>query len=91
MFYSMDASCKSTVVCIHPRYFVSFRHGTHLQLKIGDLLTIFHAKNEDCEQKEHRVSVVYINENLDFILLKSKKTIVTVYLSKAFIFTDKFF
>ncbi|KAE9546653.1 hypothetical protein FO519_010135 [Halicephalobus sp. NKZ332] len=76
MFYAVDSAGKSTVVCIHPRYFVTFRHGTHLHLQVGNTIRIFHAKSETNEQDGYEVTVVDMNEKLDFILLRSKEIIV---------------
>lgn len=84
MFYAVDSAGKSTVVCVHPRYFVTFRHGTHLQLKVGDVVRIFHAKIGINEQVGYDVSVVDMNEKLDFILLRSKEIVVPVNLAKIF-------
>ncbi|CAD6198109.1 unnamed protein product [Caenorhabditis auriculariae] len=78
MFYASDLAGKSTVVCVHPRYFVTFRHGTHLLLQLGSAMKIFHATAEDQPNAESgwEVTVVDINEKLDFILLRSKENIV---------------
>lgn len=84
MFYAVDLTGKSTVVCIHPRYFVTFRHGRHLQLKVGDVIRIFHAKIGTNEQDGYEISVVDMNEKLDFILLRSKEIVVPVNLTKIF-------
>uniref|UniRef100_A0A914EN09 Uncharacterized protein n=1 Tax=Acrobeloides nanus TaxID=290746 RepID=A0A914EN09_9BILA len=78
MFYAVDSAGKSTVVCIHPRYFVTFRHGTHLQLQVGSVIRIFNAKSETNEQDGYEVTVVDLNERLDFILLRSKEIIVPI-------------
>ncbi|KAE9546346.1 hypothetical protein FO519_010442, partial [Halicephalobus sp. NKZ332] len=74
MFFARDEARKSCVVCIHPQYFVTFRHGTHLQLRVGDSLTIYKAKSDFDES--FTASVVQINDMLDFILLKSDEHVV---------------
>lgn len=76
MFFAKDDAGKSCVVCVHPRYFVTFRHGTHLQLRVGDPLTIYKAKSDFNES--FTVTVVQLNEMLDFILLKSDEDVVEV-------------
>lgn len=72
MYFSRDKMGKSAVICIHPRFFVTFRHGSHIQLKVGDPLTIYKAEKEDEQQVGINVCVVNINEALDFVLLKSE-------------------
>lgn len=76
MFFSHDDAGKSCVICVHPRYFITFRHGTHLQFYVGDLLTIYKAKSDFDES--FTVTVAQINEMSDFILLKSEKDIIEV-------------
>ncbi|KAE9556268.1 hypothetical protein FO519_000451 [Halicephalobus sp. NKZ332] len=76
MFFLRDHMGKSTVICIHPRFFVTFRHGSHLQLKAGDSLMIYKAEQEVEEQVGINVCVVKIDEALDFILLKSEVNVV---------------
>uniref|UniRef100_A0A1I7WCD9 LTD domain-containing protein n=1 Tax=Heterorhabditis bacteriophora TaxID=37862 RepID=A0A1I7WCD9_HETBA len=55
MFFSYDSMGKSTVICIHPRFFVTFRHGSHLQLKKGDALTIYNAKQGRRTSRDQRL------------------------------------
>ncbi|KAI6227839.1 hypothetical protein M3Y95_00558900 [Aphelenchoides besseyi] len=43
MFYLHKDNIKTNVICVHPRFCVTFRHGTHVQLTIGDLLTMYSA------------------------------------------------
>ncbi|KAI6203961.1 hypothetical protein M3Y94_00617600 [Aphelenchoides besseyi] len=74
MFYFWDSDVKSSVVCIHKHYFVTFRHGSHLQLRLGEQLIIYKAVSEPT--KTFNATVVLINENLDFILLNTKEKIV---------------
>lgn len=69
---------KATAICVHPRFFVTFRHGTHLQFKLGDALTIYSAEKEMDEQIGIDVCVVKVNEALDFVLLKSESDVVEV-------------
>ncbi|KAE9546980.1 hypothetical protein FO519_009808, partial [Halicephalobus sp. NKZ332] len=76
MFFLRDHMGKSTVICIHPRFFVTFRHGSHLQLKAGDALTIYKAEQEAEEQVGINVCVIKINDALDFVLLKSEVDVV---------------
>lgn len=79
MFYAFDQLVgKSTVVCVHQRYFVTFRHGTHKELSVGSAMKIYHAMSEPNEGNAIDVNVVDINEQFDFILLRSKKEIVDV-------------
>lgn len=78
MFFLHDQMGKAAVICVHPRFLVTFRHGTHLNFKIGDELTIYHAEKEVNEQTGVNVFVVKINEALDFVLLKSEFDIVEV-------------
>lgn len=78
MFFLHDQCGKATTICVHPRFFVTFRHGTHLQFKIGDKLTIYSAEKEVNEQAGIDVCVVNVNEALDFVLLKSKSDVVEV-------------
>ncbi|CAD6192679.1 unnamed protein product [Caenorhabditis auriculariae] len=76
MFYLHDHLGQATAICVHPRYFVSFRHGSHLQLKLGETLKMYTADKEVDEQVGMHVSVVKVNEELDFILLKSEFNVV---------------
>lgn len=78
MFFLRNAINKSTVICVHPRFFVTFRHGPHLKLKIGDDLIIFQALQESEDQIGINVSVVQIDDILDFVLLKSPLQVVEV-------------
>ena len=91
MFFAKDSTGKSTVVCVHPRFFVTFRHGTHLQFRIGDVLRIFPAMCETNRHEGYDVAVVDINEMADFVLLRSHKIIVEVNLPILFLFTVHFF
>ncbi|CAI4220914.1 unnamed protein product [Auanema sp. JU1783] len=78
LFNASDSTGKLTVACVHPRYFVTFRDGTHLQL--GNTIKIFPATAQDQprirRESGYEVKVVDINEKLDFILLRSKENIV---------------
>uniref|UniRef100_A0A1I7SHC3 Uncharacterized protein n=2 Tax=Bursaphelenchus xylophilus TaxID=6326 RepID=A0A1I7SHC3_BURXY len=76
MFFLPDQMGKSATICVHPRFFVTFRHGTHLRLKVGDALTMYTAEKEANEQVGIDVCVVNVNEELDFVLLKSKSDVV---------------
>lgn len=76
MFFLQDQMGKATTICVHPRFFVTFRHGTHLQLKLGDALTMYSAEKEANEQVGIDVCVVNVNEKLNFVLLKSKSDVV---------------
>jgi hypothetical protein len=78
MFFLSDYMGKSIVVCIHPRFFVTFRHGSHLEYKDDDVLTIYKVNEEIQEQVGIEVSVVKVHEELDFVLLKSKFEVVEV-------------
>ena len=57
-------------------FFITFRHGSHLQLKAGDALTIDKAEQEAEEQVGINVYVAKINDTLDFVLLKSEVDVV---------------
>lgn len=76
MFFLHDQMGKATTICVHPRFFVTFRHGTHLQFKLGDELTMYSAEREVSEQTGVNVCVVEVNEALDFVLLKSESDVV---------------
>lgn len=78
MFYLFDQCGKSCVICVHPRFFVTFRHGTHQQFKIGDKLTMFEAEKEMNEQTGVEVEVVQTNEARDFVLLQCESNVVDV-------------
>lgn len=78
MFFLHDHVGKATTICVHPRFFVTFRHGTHLQFKLGDELTMYSAEKEIREQTGVKVCVVNVNEALDFVLLKSQSDVVDV-------------
>jgi hypothetical protein len=71
MFFLIRSCTKSVVVCVHPRFFVTFRHGTHGALKVGDKLKIYKANEPVEDYNGIDVSVAQINERFDFILLKS--------------------
>ncbi|KAI6235032.1 hypothetical protein M3Y95_00008500 [Aphelenchoides besseyi] len=62
--YSLNEhNIKTNVICVHPRFFVTFRHGSHKNLNIGNKYGI-------------KVSVAQIHETFDFILLKSESDVV---------------
>ncbi|KAI6179538.1 hypothetical protein M3Y98_00621100 [Aphelenchoides besseyi] len=57
MFYAVGLAGKSTVACVHPRYLVTFRHGTHLLLEVGSVTEIFHAENEPSVESGFDVTI----------------------------------
>ncbi|CAI2347279.1 unnamed protein product [Caenorhabditis sp. 36 PRJEB53466] len=75
MFF-LNEKTKSTTICVHPRFFVTFRHGSHRRFDIGDNLKLYHAQKEVDEQTGIEVRVAKIFEAYDFILLKSKSDVV---------------
>ncbi|KAI6224822.1 hypothetical protein M3Y95_00793100 [Aphelenchoides besseyi] len=76
MFYLNDEFGKAATICVHPRFFVTFRHGTHVRLKIGDVVKMYHAEKEINEQHGVEVRVAQIHPTFDFILLKSDSDLV---------------
>jgi hypothetical protein len=82
MFYAVDRVGKSTVVCINERYFATFRHGTHLEWKENETkLRIYPAKCA-ANHAGYEVTVVYINETADLVILRSNDIVVPVNLIK---------
>ncbi|KAI6196687.1 hypothetical protein M3Y94_01138200 [Aphelenchoides besseyi] len=62
MFYLHKDNIKTNVICVHPRFCVTFRHGTHVQLTIGDLLTMYSAIRKVDQQYgiKSKSDVVYV-------------------------------
>ncbi|KAI6179515.1 hypothetical protein M3Y98_00618800 [Aphelenchoides besseyi] len=75
MFFLYDDIGKATVICLHSRYLVTFRHGPHLQFKIGDTLKIYKVEKKINEEVRIDVCVIKVNEGLDFVLLKSESDV----------------
>jgi hypothetical protein len=71
MFVLIDGMMKSTVICVHPRFFVTFRHGTHGRFQIGEQLQIHKANEAARQDNAIHVSVAQVHEEFDLILLKS--------------------
>ncbi|CAI4220850.1 unnamed protein product [Auanema sp. JU1783] len=75
MFY-LNEQTKSTTICVHPKFFVTFRHGTHSHFNIGDSLKIYPVEEENGSGFGVDVRVANIYEAYDFILLKSEFNVV---------------
>lgn len=66
------------MLCVHPRFFVTFRHGPHKKFTINAPLTIYSA-GEDAERAVGvSVHMVHTNDSLGFVLLKSEVDVVEV-------------
>ncbi|CAD6199428.1 unnamed protein product [Caenorhabditis auriculariae] len=77
MFYLHDQlHGKATTICVHPHFFVTFRHGTHQKFNLNDTMKMYRAQEEVGEENGIEVSVANINEPLDFVLLKSQFDVV---------------
>uniref|UniRef100_A0A1I7TB45 Peptidase A1 domain-containing protein n=1 Tax=Caenorhabditis tropicalis TaxID=1561998 RepID=A0A1I7TB45_9PELO len=77
MFYVQDDLGKASTVCLHPRFFATFRHGSHLSLKLGDKLTMYNADTDIDQQTGTIVTVAKIDESLDFVILQSNEDVVS--------------
>lgn len=75
-FFLNDEHGKAAAICLHPRYFVSFRHGSHLKFNLGDTMQIYPENGRRDEKDGISVTVVEIEESLDFLLLNSEKKVV---------------
>ncbi|CAI5455284.1 unnamed protein product [Caenorhabditis angaria] len=77
MFYLHDQlHGKATTICVHPHFFVTFRHGSHQKFNLKDTMKMYRAQEEVGEENGIEVSVANINEPLDFVLLKSQFDVV---------------
>lgn len=73
LFFIEEVGYKSCAVALTPNYLVTFRHGTH-QGYVKDSTVVRVVSLESGAQYE--AAVVYINEEEDYVILKSNDKVV---------------
>ncbi|KAL7074474.1 hypothetical protein ACQ4LE_006307 [Meloidogyne hapla] len=74
LFYipNLASETRDCATCVSPFYFATFRHGSHLLYKEGGHVDVY----SDKDHIKFDAVVKFINEEKDFILLKSSRKIV---------------
>nr|CAD2127896.1 unnamed protein product [Meloidogyne enterolobii] len=70
-FYIQGDGIKDCVVCLEADFFCTFRHGTHKNYKLREVLIIYNYDGK----KSMVATVRYINERYDFIILKTTQKV----------------